>query len=707
MLDAALTAAVALSDPLRLSFLGLGVLIGLVLGVIPGLGGLVGLSLLLPFTFNMDPFTALAFMMGLSSVVVTSDTIPAVLFGVPGTVGSAATILDGYPMARKGEAGRAFGAAFTASVIGGLYGAMMLALAIPIIRPIILQIGSPELLAICVFGLSLVAVLSGSTPLKGLAAACIGLMVATAGDDPQTGTLRWTFDTLYLYDGLPVVPLALGLFAIPEIADMVITRQSISGGVNIGSRWSQWEGVKDVFRNKFLVLRCASIGSGLGAIPGIGASVIDWIAYGHAVRSIKDSGKTFGKGDVRGVIASESSNNAKEGGALLPTIAFGVPGSASMALILGAFLIHGLIPGPEMLAKRLDITYTLVWSVALANILGAGICFMFASQLAKVALIRIGILAPVVLAITYIGAFQGQNSWGDISALLIFGFIGWMMKRLRWPRPPLILGFVLGGLVERYMFISVERYSWEWLWIFREGLFRPWVDIILLMALYGILAPVIRRAIARRRAGGTVARRIRFQRQNFDAGMVFNFGVLAMFAATIIVASGWEFGARLVPTVVGWGGVLFTGGAIFSGLFLAPAASPAALAGDAAEAALKSTAANAFKPAEEDVHFDIQADYGDLSVRAIFVRAANYFAWLLAFFAVGYLVGLLPAMFIYLIGYMRFEGRESWNMVLSVALPLWLGSYFLFHKILLVTWPLSVVGNLFPVLRTIEWLNLF
>ena len=599
-------------------------------------------------------------------------------------------------MARKGEAGRAFGAAFTASVIGGLYGAMLLALSIPIIRPIILQIGSPELLAICVFGLSLVAVLSGSTPLKGLAAACIGLMVATAGDDPQTGTLRWTFDTLYLYDGLPVVPLALGLFAIPEIADMVITRQTISGGANIGSRWSQWEGVKDVFRNKFLVLRCASIGSGFGAIPGIGASVIDWIAYGHAVRSIKDSGKTFGKGDVRGVIASEASNNAKEGGALLPTIAFGVPGSASMALILGAFLIHGLIPGPEMLAKRLDITYTLVWSVALANILGGGICFLFANQLAKVALIRIGILAPVVLAITYIGAFQGQNSWGDISALLIFGFIGWMMKRLRWPRPPLILGFVLGGLVERYMFISVERYSWEWLWIFREGLFRPWVDIILLMALYGILAPVIRRWFARRRTGEKNTTRIAFQRQNLDPGMYFNFAILAMFVATITIASGWEFGARLVPTVVGWGGVIFTGGAIFSGLFLMPAARTAP------------SQAGALGPAaEEDVHFDIQADYGDLSVRTIFHRAANYFTWLLAFFASAFLIGLLPAMFLYLAGYMRLEGRESWKMVLAVALPLWFGSYFLFHKVLLVTWPQSVIGNLFPVLRSIEWANLF
>ena len=707
MIDMAITAAIALSDPMRLSFLALGVLIGLVLGVIPGLGGLVGLLLLLPFTFNMDPFTALAFMMGLQAVVVTSDTIPAVLFGVPGTVGSAATILDGYPMARNGEAGRAFGAAFTASVIGGLYGAMLLALAIPIIRPIILQIGSPELLAICVFGLSLVAVLSGSTPLKGLAAACIGLMVATAGDDPQTGTLRWTFDTIYLYDGLPVVPLALGLFAIPEIADMVITRQSISGGANAGSRWSQWEGVKDVFRNKWLVLRCASIGSGLGAIPGIGASIIDWIAYGHAVRSIKDSGKTFGKGDVRGVIASEASNNAKEGGALLPTIAFGVPGSASMALILGAFLIHGLVPGPELLAKRLDITYTLVWSVAIANVLGAGICFLFANQLAKVALVRIGILAPVVLAITYIGAFQGQNSWGDISALLIFGFIGWMMKRLRWPRPPLILGFVLGGLVERYMFISVERYSWEWLWIFREGTFAPWVDIILLMALYGILAPVIRRWIARRRAGEKVARGIAFQRQNLDPGMYFNFAILAMFVATITIASGWEFGARLVPSVIGWGGVIFTGGAIFSGLFLMPANAPAAIAPES-RAEAEALQGSALGPAEdEDVHFDIQADYGDLSVRTIFVRAANYFAWLLAFFASSFLIGLLPAMFLYLVGYMRFEGRESWKMVLSVALPLWFGSYFLFHKVLLVTWPLSVIGNFFPVLRTIEWANLF
>ncbi|CAN0554228.1 unnamed protein product, partial [Laminaria digitata] len=313
-------------------------------------------------------------------------------------------------------------------------------------------------------------VLSGGSPLKGLAGACIGLMVATAGDDPQTGTLRWTFDSLYLWDGLPVVPLALGLFAIPELADMAITKQSIKvkDGEKQDARFGQIEGIKDTFKNWFLVLRCASIGAALGAVPGIGASVIDWIAYGHAARTEKGAPQTFGKGDVRGVIASESSNNAKEGGALVPTIAFGVPGSASMALIVGAFLIHGLVPGPEMLTTRLDVTYTLVWSVAIANVLGAGICFAFANQLAKVALIRIGVLAPVVLAITYIGAFQGSRQWGDIYALLLFGVVGWIMKRLRWPRPPLILGFVLGGLVERYMFISVERYGADWLWIWRD-----------------------------------------------------------------------------------------------------------------------------------------------------------------------------------------------------------------------------------------------
>ena len=696
MLGMAMKAAEIMIDPTRLGFLALGVIIGLILGVIPGLGGLVGLSLLLPFTFNMDPYTALAFLMGLQSVVVTSDTIPAVLFGVPGTVGSAATILDGFPMARKGEAGRAFGAAFSASVTGGLFGALLLAVSVPILRPVMLYIGSPELLSFCVFGLSLVAVLSGGTPLKGLSVACIGLMVATAGDDPQTGTLRWTFDSLYLWDGLPVVPLALGLFAIPELADMAIPRKSIAGDSRVGSGLQQLQGIKDTFRNWFLVLRCSSIGSLLGAVPGIGASVIDWIAYGHAARTEKGAPETFGKGDVRGVIASESSNNAKEGGALVPTIAFGVPGSASMALILGAFLIHGLVPGPEMLTKRLDITYTMVWSVALANVIGAGICFLFANQLAKVALIRIGVLAPVVLGITYVGAFQGSRQWGDIYALLIFGFLGWIMKRLRWPRPPLILGFVLGGLFERYMFISVERYGFEWL-------FRPVVLAMLALTAIGILVPIVRGYMARAKTQQARDRSvIGFQGQNLNPDFAFSALVLAMFATCLWISSGWEFGAKLVPQVVGWTGVFFLTWHMLSALFVAPAPKLAAESGRPGGGGEgQSTAGQA------DVHFDIQADYGDLDKATILRRAAVYFSWCLFFFGAAAVIGLIPALLVFLIGYIRFEGKESWLNTLLISIPTWLLAYFLFHHILIVPWPQTVVGDIFPELRSIFWLNLF
>ena len=430
------------------------------------------------------------------------------------------------------------------------------------------------------------------------------------------------------------------------------------------------------------MLRCATIGSLLGAIPGMGAAVIN----------------------------SESSNNAKEGGALIPTIAFGVPGSASMALILGAFLIHGLVPGPEMLTKRLDITYTLVWSVAIANILGAGICFLFANQLAKIALVRIGVLAPVVIAITYIGAFQGQKAWGDIYALLIFGFVGWVMKRFRWPRPPLILGFVLGALVERYMFISVERYGWEWLWIIREGKFSPWVDIVFVMTLYGVLSPIVRGYIKRAKSGTGGASRFGFQRQSLNPDTCFALMILAGFVICLYVASGWEFGARLVPQVVGYAGVLFVGWHVLSVLFLAPP--QAIVAGENNESepsteAQTTTPVHAYKIKQEEDHFDIQADYGDLDVPTIFKRATSYFGWLLFFFGAASVVGLLPAMFLFLVGYMRFEGKESWKLTLGIAIPMWLLSYGLFHKILIVPWPQSLVGDWFPGLRSNIWTNLF
>src|SRR3954462_8988995 len=535
-------AFVMLMDPVRLMYLGAGCIMGLVLGIVPGIGGLAGTAMLLPFTFNMDPYTAFALLLGLGATTATGDPIPAILFGVPGGAASAATVLDGFPMAKKGEAGRALSAAYMSSLMWGIFGAMLLAVSIPILRPVMLYLGSPELLAFSVLGISMVAVLSGSAPLRGVAAGCLGIMIAMIGSDPQTGTLRWTMDSLYLWDGLPITPVLLGLFALPELCDLLIARVAISKGVDKKDIYKgQWQGVKDCFNNWWLIMRCSWIGGGIGSIPGISASVVDWLPYRHALKTEKGASATFGKGDVRGVIASESSNNAKEGGALVPTVAFGVPGSATMAILLGAFLIHGLVPWPDMLTKNLSITYAMVWSVALANILGAGLCYAFSPQFARLATLRYTLILPAVLGIIYIGAFEASRQWGDLFTLLFFGLVGWTMKQFKWPRPPLILGVVLGDTIERYMFISIERYGMSWM-------LRPVVVLLFLMAFFGLVRPFLQDV---RIHGGVRKMLSSFQAPRFDVSQLFTMFMIALVGSATSMALRWDFSAKIVPLVVG------------------------------------------------------------------------------------------------------------------------------------------------------------
>ncbi|MBW2065531.1 MAG: tripartite tricarboxylate transporter permease [Deltaproteobacteria bacterium] len=465
--------------PANFFFLIIGILSGLTLGVIPGLGGLVGLSIFLPFSFTLDPFQSFAFMIGLTSITCTSDTIPAVLISVPGTAASMATILDGYPMAKRGEAGRALGAAYMASMLGGIVGAVVLFFSIPIIRTIIFLFGAPELFMLTILGLSMVGAISGNEPIKGLLVGGFGLFLGMVGLDPRMGVERWTFGQLYLWDGLPLIPIGLGIFALPEIGDLVIRGTKIAEvpkevmkGASIG--------VRDVFKNYFLMIRSAIIGTWIGAIPGLGGAVADWVSYGHALQTEKGATNTFGKGDVRGVIASETSNNAKEGGALIPTLAFGVPGSASMALILGGFMIQGITPGPDMLSKHLDLTFLMVWSIIFANIMGAGICLVLTKWIAKLCFINVHRLMPPILVAVFLASFQMKRSLGDLIVLLSVGSLGWLMKRFDWPRPPLILGFILSRIAENYFFISLDRYG-------PEFFLRPIVliiSVIILVTLY-------------------------------------------------------------------------------------------------------------------------------------------------------------------------------------------------------------------------------
>jgi len=674
-------AFLTLMEPHRLMFLALGCIMGLVLGIIPGIGGLTGTAMLLPFTFNMDPYSAFALLLGLGATTATGDPIPAVLFGVPGGAASAATVLDGFPMAKKGEAGRALSAAYMSSLMGGVFGAVLMGISIPILRPVMLFIGSPELLAFSVLGISMVAVLSGNAPLRGITAGCLGVMIAMIGTDPQTGTLRWTFDSLYLWDGLPLTPLLLGVFALPELCDLLIGRVAIASDTGMANIYKgQWQGVKDCFSHWWLIMRCSWIGGGIGSIPGISASVVDWLAYGHALKTEKGASATFGKGDVRGVIASESSNNAKEGGALVPTVAFGVPGSATMAILLGAFLIHGLVPGPDMLTKNLSITYAMVWSVALANILGAGLCYAFSPQFAKLATLRYTLILPAVLGIIYIGAFEATRQWGDLFTLLFFGLVGWIMKQFKWPRPPLILGVVLGDTIERYLFISIERYGLSWM-------LRPIVVLLFALAILGLIRPLLQDI---RSQGGLGRMLTSFQRPTFHPSQLFTMFMIALIGAAVVASLQWDFSAKIVPLVVGTVALCAAVLSLFNEMCRKPAA-----------AAAEGPAEHAEHEVGEKIHMDLVSDTAHLPVREIVMRGGLFFGYLIGFMAVMATIGLIPTVGVFVVFFMRHEAKERWSLVIPYAVVLVLFIWFAFDYFMAVPWPPTLIGQWFPLLKAI------
>jgi TctA family transporter len=461
MMDLVNTALPAIGDafflmlqPDRIMFLFLGVLLGLVVGILPGLGGIAGLSVVLPFIYGMDQVSGLALMVGLIAVIPTSDTFSSVLLGIPGSSSAQATVLDGFPLARKGQAARALSAAFMCSLYGGLLSAVILTFFIFIARPLILAFGLPEMLMLTVLGLSMVAILSGRVPLKGVVAAGLGLMAGTIGAAGAGGSLRMaTYDMPYLVDGLELIIVGLGMYAVPEIVSLLREDQSIAQGNKLGT--GMFDGVRDWWRHRWLSTRGALIGVTVGVIPGLGGSVVDWIAYGHAVQSAKDKSQ-FGKGDIRGVIGPESSANATYGGAMIPTLIFGIPGTGAMAIFLGGLAILNLSPGPHMVRQSLDVTYTIVWSLAIANVLGAGLCIFLSKQIAQVTRVRFAILAPLLFMLISFAAFQSRQSMGDVIALIAVGFLGILLRRFNYSRPAFLIGFVLSQQAEAFANMATQ-----------------------------------------------------------------------------------------------------------------------------------------------------------------------------------------------------------------------------------------------------------
>jgi putative tricarboxylic transport membrane protein len=647
------------------SLMLIGIGVGFVVGILPGLGGPTTMALMLPFVFKMNAVEAFAFLLGMAAVTATTGDITSILFGVPGEPTTASTIVDGHPMAKNGQAGRALGAALMSSLVGAIIGALSLAIAIPVVRPLVLTFGSPEFFMISLLGVTFVASLSGGNLLKGLISGGLGFFLATIGLDPISGIQRFTFGHLFLWDGIGLVPVTLGLFAIPEIIDLAIVATSISRE-KVGKLGGVMEGVKDTFRHWWLVVRCSAMGAYIGVIPGMGGAVSQWLAYAHAVQSSPDK-ERFGKGDVRGVLGPGAANNSTLGGAMIPTIAFGVPGSVVMAILLGAFIIQGIVPGPDMLLPepkgKLSLTFSFVWIIVISNIITVAVCLMFLNTLAKVTQIRVGLLMPIILLLVYLGAFAEKNAFPDLAIVLIFGILGWVMVKFGWQRPPLLLGLVLGPLMENRLFLSTDNYGLAWL--SRRG-----VLIIFVLILVGIFYPVLKARWQSRASTLPESARINRMREGeppkkFSLNLLFTAGIIIIFVWALWESKSFGFRAGLFPWAIG-----------YPVLALAVAQFVLELMGKGRGGELEG---------EPEI---------DLPKEIVRRRTAGILGWIIGFFLLIWLIGFSYAVPITTFFYLKLSGKEKWPITIVFTAATWGFFYGVFDYALRIPFPEGLLISL-------------
>jgi putative tricarboxylic transport membrane protein len=653
MLDALGVAFTEIMKPWPMTLMMLGILGSSIFAALPGIGVLLLITIVLPYAISLDPYPAIALMLGIGAVSNTANTFPSVLIAVPGSAGSQATIVDGFPMAQKGEAKRAFGAAFSASAIGGIFGALVLLASLPILRPIVLSFGSPEFLVLVLWGLTAVGVLSGNAPIKGLMAALLGLLVSSIGMDNKTGIERFAFGGDYLSEGISLVLVGLGLFAVPEMIALSVRRTSISETSDLGSGTMQ--GIRDTLENWWLVIRCSIVGVWVGVLPGLGSSVADWFAYAHAAQTEKNT-ENFGKGDVRGVIAPESSNNSKEGGALIPTIAFGIPGSTSLALMLVVFISVGITPGSAMLTDQLPYTMAMIWILVIANLIAAVLATCAAAPFAALSLLPFYVIVPMTLVLCVSSSYASHLIWYDVVTFLVFSTIGYFMKLFDWPRPPFLVAVVLGSQFEQYLWLSNARYGWSWL-------LEPGVLAILGLVVITLVWPMISRAREGKTIRGEPPKPLTRGLRIGD--IIFLSVIVAVFVYAAVHAMGWVPRAALVVYFVAGTGLLF--GLAQIALNFKALRSP--------ESAPVSEAS---------------------AVRIEFRRTLEIAAWLLALAAGVFLIGFHITMGLFPLLYIRAYGG-SWRAGILLAVIAEAFVVGVFDLLLAVLWPTPYLFELLGI----------
>lgn len=468
-----------------------GMLLSMVFSAFPGLTGATLMALAIPLTAHWDPLPVMLIYGAFLGGATFMGSVTAILFNIPGRPSNAATLLDGHPMARRGEAKTAIGCAAAASALGSTFGVIVLILLIPIMQQVVLAFGPAELLMLIIWGLTAIVALSRESMLKGLAVAGFGLMLSFVGFDPRTAEIRYSLGLIWLQDGLPLVPVFLGLYALAELFGLMRERRVTISGSRDATRLSGSlrKGIGAVFRYPGVFLRSSVIGTVIGMVPGVGGTVASFVAYGHAAQLAKRGDHEFGKGDIRGVLAPEAANDAKDGGALVPALAFGLPGGTGTAMLLAVLSVHGIEPGREMLSSNLVPLFVLIWSLFLTNWLTSLLGITLVGLYARLTTIRTELLIAPLIVIATVGAYLYRGQESDVVIAYVFAGLGYMMKVFDWPRIPMMIALVLGPLFERNLQLVLRLQELGRIEFFA----RPLVVTFLLLTATGLLVPLFRR----------------------------------------------------------------------------------------------------------------------------------------------------------------------------------------------------------------------
>jgi len=471
----------ALMDPQLLVLLFAATLGGVIIGALPGLNATTGAALLLPFTITMEPIPAIAILTTIYCAATFAGAITAILINTPGTSASATTCLDGYPLAQRGEAGRALGMATVSSTIGGIISVICLMLAAPLLARMAYNFAPPEYFALTVFGISMLATIGDGTPLKNIIAGALGVLLATVGKDLLTTVERFTFGFNELSEGIGFVPVMIGIFGISEL---LVQAEQLQGerkliemkAIKLPSR----EDYRRVWKT---ILRSSGIGTFIGILPAEGATVASMIGYNEARRWSKTP-EEFGKGAIEGIAGSEAANNAATGGAMVPTLALGIPGSPTAAVILAGLMIHGLQPGPTMFTEQAEFAYAIFWAMLLVNITFIFVGLFGAKIFARVTFVPVQILWPIVFTFSIVGAYALDQSMLDVYIALASGVIGYFMRRFGYSVVPLAIGLILGGMLEKRLGQSLIMLDDQWWLMFARPLSLLFF-VLTILALFG------------------------------------------------------------------------------------------------------------------------------------------------------------------------------------------------------------------------------